>query len=406
MDDFTLMSILDVLPLNDLVKIASLNPRFSQLIAKHYMNSLQDREIYITLDDAISIRASSVDAPFPIIIDEYETVLSALQHFGHIFRYLDIRIRPTGYKYLDKIQSFVNKYCSDALQKVTIIRDDNDPTPFEFSFVNTTCVFVVDTDRNRADPLPLHTAFPQMEKLATDANLDLNHHYPHLSEIFVSRVLDLSDMWRLNPQLRRIEIQLSSDPAYFRKLTEWVPNLESLTLMVLKREYNFYTSPLAQFKNLKNFTLSMDPLGELFFSFDRLHVIFDSIRFDKLESFTLISSRYIALDSVIPMITQNAALQIVNLNVELSFAQFSEVITNLPELKELTICWHRIKTRPILNRMLEHIIATNHGLNKITIDLVQRPDVTTKADFLEFLPVGWTNEENAQPTLLQLVRSE
>lgn len=127
LDDFSLMGVFDELSLLDLVKIASLNPRFQQIISDHYIIAkygIDKRRIDISVASTVIMSYEDDNNSSSIFVANYEQALTALECFGDSFTNLRIVIQPIGYQYVPKIQAYINQYCSNASQELTFHRKD------------------------------------------------------------------------------------------------------------------------------------------------------------------------------------------------------------------------------------------------------------------------------------------
>lgn len=96
LDDFSLMGIFDELNLVDLLKIASLNPRFKEIISDHYIVAkygLDKSRIYITVASTVIVGYEDDKNSSPTFAFTYEQALSALENFGGSF--INLRCYPT-----------------------------------------------------------------------------------------------------------------------------------------------------------------------------------------------------------------------------------------------------------------------------------------------------------------------
>lgn len=417
LDDFSLMIIFDLLDVSDLMKIATLSPRFHQLTLDHYITAkyhIEEHEIFLYLRITVIMEYEMGDILHSPIADQYEDVLTVLQLFGHIFKRLNIQIYSRGCKYAEETQSLVNKYCSSAFQKITIHNYHalQCPVNVNISYPNATHVVLNDHDDYfPVDRFRLDVAFPQMQHLAVDCRIALHNHYPHLIEALFGKnyghphylAPELSVFIRLNPQLRRIKTPAFNIATYLPNLSD-LPHLEYLSLGLLwKSDYNIFAPSIARFKHLKQFSLNVDEYSMV--SGNMLpQELLSSMQFDRLESFTVYSRNPTNPDFLIAMMAKNTQLQNVTINSEFSFNNLSNLIQALPQLKELNIIWHKQFFGVILNQFLEHVILSNLSLEQFSIS-ISGYNAMNYEDLLEFVPPGWNvMDSRCTPKLLQLQR--
>lgn len=157
---------------------------------------------------------------------------------------------------------------------------------------------------------------------------------------------------------------------------------------------------------MKEFSLDGDPHGAP--TFDALpQEILDSIYFDRLESFSVQTWNPNKLDFLIDMIVKNTELRTVSIDCVFTFEELSKLIGMLPQLKELTIIWQSESSGAELHLFLEWVIASNRGLETLTVDVAKYVQLTY-LDLVEFVPHGWIYSKGAcyqNPGMLQLTRS-
>lgn len=417
LDDFSLMGIFDELNLVDLLKIASLNPRFKEIISDHYIVAkygLDKSRIYITVASTVIVGYEDDKNSSPTFAFTYEQALSALENFGGSFINLRIVIQPSGYQYVPQIQAHINKYCSTASQELTFYREDTAAAAdMNVSFGNVTNVTLHHI--GSINPMQLDVAFPQMQELTIGRQADLTNHYPNLWAISFpksygySDITSLSKFAKLNPQLRKLDSAIFNCDTYLTSISEMLPNLEILSLTTFPtKQYTINSLPIARFKHVKQFTLEIDnSCGFINLVGNSLRQLLESIQFDQLQSFTMQSVRRDLLDFLIELIVRNTALHSIEIRAELSFAQLSALITPLPQLKDLSVILKHPPERGPIRRLLELVIASNHALETFTIRIDEDSWMSYR-DVLTFVPPGWSfdNAMAAQnPQLVELKRT-
>lgn len=397
------------------MRIAPLHSRFLQLITDHYIIGkyrLHTREISIFLSDGATISYKDDDNMFNVFVYNDEEMLLVLRHFGHILTNLKIKVSEDGYKNIEEIQSGINNYCANAIQEIILYRSEKHKGAMDknISFEHVKKVTVHNVGLVKS--IRLDKAFPLMEILIIDRQRDLNQYYPHLTTVKFpllygySDVTDLSDFVRLNPQLRNLDTPIYNSVTYLTSLSNVLPNLSSLSLgALLSEEYTFDAFPIARFKRVKMFSLNVNLYANARLWTSALREILASIRFDQLESFSLHPTRPESLNFLIGLIVRNTALHSVIVESELTFDQLSALLTPLQQLEELTVDWQKASTLGVLSRFLEHVIESNHNLEKFTVRLSQY-DRLTFADLVEYIPVGWGYNEGSVKENKKLVHIE
>lgn len=412
LDDYSLMDIFDMLELPDLAKIVPLSPRFHDLIMNHYIKSkyrLHKREIIIIEYESGFFRMFYKDDgnSLSLITRQYDEMLIVLQTFGHILGYLDIKISS----YLEGIQSVVNEHCSNAAQTITITaHSGGNSEKMMLSFLNATTIIV-----DRYVHLPngsfrLDIAFPQMQKLVINGQVDLQQHYPHLTEVYFelgmdAQYLDPSELFpfiRLNPQLRVVKTPAFDSVAYL-ELLSGLPNLENLYLeLVPQTAYTVRASPMARFRHVKNFTLDVDAYMA---SSELAGELLASIQFDQLESFSAYTRHFGRRDFLIDLMVKNTALRNVTMKSIFTVEQLTRLIEALPQLSEINLVWQLESLESTLNAFLEHVVRSNHSVQIVIVHFVRSLDITYD-QLVEVVPLGWDVYKPEPMGGLQLLRLE
>lgn len=418
LDDFSLLSIFDQLPLLDLVKLATLSPRFEQLISHHYIIGkyhIQTRKVTLTISHDVSMTFNSDDLNVvTTLAHNHDETRFVLQHFGHIFHYLDINVFEYGYAFTANISHLINTYCARAHQELRLKRGiDRDDV--SILLANVTKVEITHTSgTTNKDNFRLDLAFPQMKSLDISRQMDLDHNYSHLTE-FILRASDYQSnidyytkFMQFNPQLHTIQLPLFNDGTFLPTINELYPRLESFALEVLNEQYIGHDAiEITRFSNVKKFSIELYIHGESVWT-NELREIIASIRFERLESFAVITYVRDSIDFLIEWIVGNTALETVTLvGREMNFEQLTALITPLTKLKVLTMVWTFESTLGVLNRFLAHNIAINGTLENINVEVNQNGQFSYE-DMVGMVPRGWNYYEGdivQNPRLVQLYRS-
>lgn len=411
LDDFSLMDIFDMLEMADLAKVAPLSPRFHKIIMDHYIipiYRLHEREISLIQYESREFRMFyNNQNSYSLITKKYDEMLVVLQTFGHIFRYLDIRTSS----YDAGIQSYVNTHCTNAVQKITL-KAYSAVNLGNIFFPNATTVVTDESVYLPNDPFQLNTAFPQMQKLVVKGLINLQHHYPKLTEVsfdlgpmgqhFTSSELSL--FFRLNPQLRHVKTPAFNSATYLISLSE-LPNLENLFLeLVQSTVYTVHAPPIVRFRYVKSFSLDVDaymassldgPAGELL----------ASAQFDQLESLSAYTRKFSNRDFLIDFMSRNTALQNVTMYSIFNEVQMAKLIDALPQLREVNLIWQPESLQSTLDEFLRHVDTSNHSLQILNVHFSSFLDITYE-QLLESVPPGWNVKYAAYMRNSQILRLE
>lgn len=397
LDDYSLMGVLDKLDYEDLLNLAMLSSRVRHLVVDFYISKYgwNDQLIYIHITESGGVIYFGV-RPKTFLAKKYDQMLFVLRYFGHIFTRLGIFI--TSMDYVNEIQFLINTHCSAASQELQITEPYVAiPRSVNIRFENVTSVALFAFPINVAKFLRLDTAFPQMRKLNFNCELDLNHHFPHLTEITFqhnSFEWDVSEFVRLNPQLHSVDSPIFNNSMFFSSINE-LPNLENLWLakLPLKRYNNRNSFETVQFKNVKNFTLTLYDYDDDSTWNELSSQMLEAIQFENLSSFTVYTNNYYTLEpleALVGMVAKNALLQNVIFDSKISTFQLSRMVASLKQLKDVTFAWWEPR-QPFhtWNRFLQDLIESNHKLEKITVKLPLYSQIDFESSSM-IVPSGWS----------------
>lgn len=385
-----MLSVLDWLDLTGLMHMAEVHPPTQMLIARYYLlpqYHLNSAEIIITLGKETHM----VHSTHGRFADGPDRVLFVLQAFGHLFRNLKINVYQNEPSTVEKLSKYINKYCSKAKQEIAIYAGND---RWNFTFNNATKVTkhwsMLRINANQTTHWS--DSFPRMEELVILNALSLtviNHHFPHLTRftlrtsVDISDLVDLRDFFRLNPQLRTIEIPLSRNNALLAYMNEMLPNLESLTIGK-SNVPNYGGSGIVRFKNVRHFSWAVRAFSSGRGWDIQLPNRFATIVFDQLESFTL--------DTDIPAVVRNHnqfvrnnALKMVDISkCELRYEDLMGIVRELPVLKEFSIGW---EIRGTLATVRQFLIDDTQ-LDIVNIRILNELDLNAEM-ILDNIPVTW-----------------
>lgn len=301
-----------------------------------------------------------------------------------------------GYQYMEKITDYVNKYCGGAQQKVDLGRKSNSESE-NFSLTNARDVQIEHSYKPDKDMFRSDLAFPRMQKLKIMYNMDIDHHFVHLTEFILKSSSyvgfhDLLNFMQMNPLLRRIQLPLFNNGSLFTIINERLPNLESMKFDWHNVDYTgVETTGVNRFRNVKEFALVLRQYNQDWAN--ELQQMFASIQFDRLKTFDLELQFSDAIDFWVEWIAGNTELTKLSLtHVELSFEQLSAIIAPLKKLKVITIAWRQDSTLDNLHRFLSHV-ATNSSLEHITIDLNYHGPHAKRDSIFAIVPETWTDSQ-------------
>lgn len=389
-----------------------LSPRVQQLFANFHTTKYDwdKKEILVTLTNDNASISITHDNSYKRLGDSYAQTMFILRYFGHIFTRIEIRLWDINL--VEQAQFLINTYCSKAEQKIELFGANIAYIPdLHLWFEHVTNVTISRRPYRANQPFRLDTAFPQMRKLTFDCELDLNYHYPHLKTIIFKHykyTSEWGEFLRLNPQLRTIKSPVFNNSMFLASISE-LPYLENLHLVFLPLKYYSRNSnlPRARFPHVKNFALNMNIFSSNNFGSFEFKEILRTIRFDRLESFSFTSGNRDPVDFLIGMAANNSALQRMTIEAEVTFEQLLVVVASLAELKELTLTWYERSSHGAWNRLLEHVVTSNHTLEKLTVHM-SRHDSVTAPHLLQLVPEGWRSngaEAARNPQLLYVERS-
>lgn len=419
LDNVNLLSIFDRISLRDLVKMASLNPRFQQLIVRHYFIGkyrLHKDGVSLSAGHDISMRYLSKKHNFDTILAQgYDETLYVLRHFGYIFNYLEVNVYEYGYAFTAQMSDLVNKYCANANQEIGVQRAFGQEN-MTISLVNVTNVKIYhNSGTAQQDTFRLDLAFPHMTSLEISRRMDLDYHYSHLTEFtlhasdYHPNIDHFFKFLQFNPQLRKIHLPYFYNDTFVALTNELLPNLEAFSLEVLNQKYGgANATEITRFIHVKTFTIDLIILGAEFWTRE-LRQMLVSIQFDRLQSFSVATCYGDSINFLIDWIVGNTELDTVSfVGREMSFQQLSALIVPLNKLKVLTLRWTYASTLGELNRFLAHAIAMNGTIKQINVNRVKYGALGCKP-ILEAIPDGWYyNDQDIMQssTLIQLYRAD
>lgn len=393
LENYSLMGVFDYMHVNDLIKIASLNQRFSQLILEHYMITkfkLHTHVIQLYIGQRVLLSCIIDSENSVTIAENYDETIFVLEAYGHIFSQLRLELAPHGYEYMEGIRSSINKYCVNAETALKIYRNNNDLTDSDVSITNATSIYLCLIYGNLyKNPLRLDKAFPYMQRLELDHNTDLSFHYPHLNEFLFHDGGDQRYHWnwfdfvRLNPQIHRVETPIFNNNTYLPSLSKMLPNLDTLSLRTLRDiYYHDMAIEIARFNRVKYFTIDL-LLDDRQWN-DNVHEMLASIQFTRLESFTVNTRVWASFSFMLELALENTALQHLSFtSYKVNLQHLNRMVQTLPQLKELIISCYDSSTFDELMVFLGDVISNQYALGTLTLTIKKSDDIE------EIVPEGW-----------------
>lgn len=397
LDDFSLMCIFDALTIRDLAALAQLSPRIETLIIDHYItykHHLNTREIHISVAQVLSMYYKFDDNSNFAYIANMNNVLPTLKVIGPVLSSISIQIMPDGFRHIERLQFLINNYCSNAFQTISLKQYGSFKLKgVKVSFLNASNVFLHHNHFGDIAPLRLDEAFPRMEKLTIGRDTELKRHNPKLTELIFDQLWrirsqpDFLNFLRLNPQLRSLEVPCLDNAEFLSSVGEALPNLESLSIRLLRSDYSVDTFPIVRFKHVKRFTLKQDLFHEVNLLNEKARELVASIQFDRLESFTVLAQTIDSHAPIIEMILKNPALQHLMINSEFLPFEVSTLITALTELKAMSIVWINTTQCHRLGAFLQQAARSNE-LGNFTVSFAENSQYSYK-DLVPYLGFGW-----------------
>lgn len=313
-----------------------------------------------------------------------------LQANGRNLKHITLNIYPNGPISLQSLSSFINRHCPNAELEVNLhalIKDD-----WEFSFENAGKV-AIHRCMLRHSNTTWFTSFPRMRRLEVIDAFDfgiIGHSFPSHLTSFMLRLAgdsfeesDLYEFFRLNPQLRILEVPLSRSNQFLQFINEMLPNLEALTIgagsVTRSRSHD-----IVRFEHVRHFTWTIPTLDRIYWDVS-IASRFPTIQFDRLESIVLDTEKADAAKRHIDAIIRNEGLNTVNIGkCELNPRHLARLVDSLPELKEITIGWMYRKTLP----RLRHLLAQQTRLETVNIVIIDQ-EILGVEDILRQIPSMW-----------------
>lgn len=372
--------------MKDLITVAHMNPRFTDIILDHYIGTkFRMHEELITI--RITWRHSllyydSVEHGRVYVTQDSNQTRWVLEHFGRVFNHLRYEIDEFGMPNSQKIFECVEKMYPKVEKPITIgIVDHEALANWTYSFDSTTTT--VELGSSASGPLPLRTLFPYMQELNTPGILKSTvDHHPHLTKLLINSMINIDDtafeFIRLNPQLRHFETWGTYNESFVSYLNEMAPNLESLGFRVL---YSPTVPQIVRFKNVKEFSIDIRTAAQ----YPHLGMSIENMEFDQLEKLKIITVPTPHYYYLVDMILENHGLRVIETNLDFIRDEIIKLLQELPDLEEISLYWYSRAQFSTVGA-LELLFASNQRLNKITVRGCDRASVVV---LKELNPLNW-----------------
>lgn len=363
------MHIFEHLPINDLVKIAEMSPRCTDIILHHFIvGKYRCHEKLITVqmsDTDIRLGYKTIFDEFVYITKNVNQTFWVVERFGHIFNHLLYEVVRLGTPDSLKVFELVDKYAVKAAKEIEIYGIDKTAmSKWTYSFDSN--VTQIKLGSFLSGPISLNALFPHMKHLTAGHLMEsIVQHFPHLTGFVMESDFqddfdpEMHEFIRLNPQLREFHTSIRKNETYVSYLNEMLPNLESLAMDIFVED----NQPVEggeniHFGNVKSFALrlvSMVPVQSF-----RQSVC--NLTFEHLESYKIQGDMNFDATDLIEMISVNRNLKFVEAyNVYITIEELEGLVQRLPELKEISI-------ECSIYALLGGFFMGNHVLDRINLN--------------------------------------
>lgn len=383
-----LYNIFDQIEFKDLISLTELNPKYRELITRHYAlkHRVQEKLIHFQSSNVqrISFEGNSIK------ISNTRLSVKFLRNFGQWIS----RIKLDRYNSL--VGSAMNKYCSESLAELSFPYNVQNEILWQNPFKNVSKFHLMMTNcyPKYNDSTNLNEKFPSLRHLHIEfvQGFSSNNyvcHFPHLEHMefprhtrtktYIGEVEVFERFMGLNPQIRNVHLDLKLDLSQNGSLellqitNEKLPNLEVLELTA----YTFYST---QEVGDSNTTIHFKNVEKLI-----LHVYNERTKalpivFDRLKEIEIGQSNYSGTNvNWLRFIATNRGLQILKANYMLNSEQWRLIGDNLPLLEEVQTHW---KSSDYGNELI-NIMNRETNLKKVKlITLLSLDNFTALCDSL------------------------
>lgn len=186
LDDSALKGVFDSFNVSELINTARLSPRYEKAVEEHILSKYHwnERKVMVAIGRSIRLQYNNF-SEHGLITGEKDEVLYALQHFGHVFKYIEIDIIAPGNREMEEVQALVNTYCINAFIKVTLFtvpeyyRLGDNKVNVYVSRAKSIHLHHDTSALGYYPPYPLNESFPLMEYLTVSRETDLEGKFPN-----------------------------------------------------------------------------------------------------------------------------------------------------------------------------------------------------------------------------------
>lgn len=373
LDDYTLLSIFDVLNLDDLINVADIGLRYRHLVTRHYAISKFKLHDSLVRFSGHMLAGSSVEiSSYSIEIVDFSMAQKVLRIFGHIISKLQFNYDRYNPIQARRMARYINKYCSESLVEIKLYSFKESVLElWDIPFAKVQNVYLI-RGIFTSKSFDLNTIFPSMQRLELEwitipESKYLVQHYPHLKHFKMSDTKIIEKILSLNHQIQSVYVWGEYNFDFLRFICSESPNLSELILNGLPNDFTetafqrIYSMP-----NIKKFTLHLSKLIEFIPEYSPFDL-------GQVEEFTL--SCFEPSQKWIELITQYQTIR--KLNVKwgtLNSHQWLKLLRDLPNLLEIEAKWDiTLPTESITD-----LINNNTRLEKVTF-------LDTESSFREIL---------------------
>lgn len=315
----------------DLVNVATLNPRYHEIIVMRLIPRLKLDEgtVHIRLSGSDSMRIfHDIDGYYHELVEGHNETLLAIQLFGYLFEQIKLSLMHDGYE--------------TAVDFFSSTRPTGEPM---YTFPNANRVIFDGNDVFGQLNVDINKMFPNVGDLVLEGTSNFpfaSLEFKHLKHFEMQRITNdidnLISFMRLHPQLESFTASMECKHNYLQELSEFLPNLKALNIKYSYESRNFLLKPSNEvhFRNVKHFVLTIDDDDHAIDTAAR--DILSSIVFDRLETFTLNADVDREKRFFIDLIARHQHLFSVHLNkFGLNEKAWSYLVRVVPNLQQVTI---------------------------------------------------------------------
>lgn len=344
LDDFTLLTVFNMMKLEGVLRFADRSTRFHDLITKYdIITKFQPNSKWLIIESNQTTRENILIKTSEIIVNDFETIQMALKTMGSYIHRIQFNCLNFTQEQVIAISHTINKHTSSTLNEIILRNPNKNMTrdwENEFSGVHSIGLEL----KNGGSISQLHESFPNVEKIELTVGYRSNVKFLMHPMLKLKHLLFIdgpsqaieehpTDVLQHNPQLLTFHFNEIDDPRFIDSVNKILPDLKSLALSV-DDFGGKYESPALNlhFANVTEFFLSIREMsacvspGSQIFSFDRL----ERFRLE-VDQFPLHWRNFME---------KNKSLRWVSLPWSpLTPTDLHQIYTSLPDLEEIIINW-------------------------------------------------------------------